>query len=832
MPFDPTLGLRIALDSFWYNILFNLAGLHWGLIRGFIMMGHIVEMINGWLAENAFSPLIQMTNDTLQVAVSLAFVVALFVLAITYLMAAFVRFNVVSPRNAILWYLAGALFFGVGPSLYQGMNEFRLSISEGFYLSALSGIQGSAGSALQSLGQVQSNDLSIGQICDHLGVYLPNATGAGRIDGLDVALAYLRADGPDVMGYPQPLYSPGCPVHLINPLDGAYISPIPQEWYFPDSFFDVRRGPVLAFNAMSEVERATSIATASSSQGRLLTAWPLVLFGIVEQLAYLLITIAQGLTFVSFGIAILFAFFKRTEAIANSVINQWVELIIQTVIIALIQALVVAVFLAGTAANNGMVVLGIGLVCLVFMLITLWSGVKAIWNSFNRLFGAFSQAAGGTILSPAQAGGALAATSLLATGGAVALGSNALAGVTSLQSGATPAQAAGLALGGVTSLSSSARTLAYLPGLRNTSLGEAAEQFVEGAVVRRVGGPMIGRMLLTDRDPDGADYDRQGRVSNRPMLLPAVGEGLEGWTTPLAKSRRTRSPVSDDATDESSELEGVFTPFKRKRTGLFTPVASQGTNSASSHEQQERERQTYVDDMRGEEMEGHISDVARSNSATAGANKSERIDGTARRLEGAADALENVARTLIGSLRVSGGAEVSSVMGDVMRLLNGQGGAGVDHFKVADLMARAIGVAPLGDGKPPVREDIACFGMFIDSAARLGLSPEQTERVAREVKESPYRDVTPELRTELINSAIYAGRSHDDAEREIAGLTLAAKLLPNEVTAYGTTSAPEVDVTVQPNIIVNTSDTQMGFDEATRSDETMAGRGAVLGGSG
>src|SRR5690606_23177424 len=55
---------------------------------------------------------------------------------------------------------------------------------------------------------------------------------------------------------------------------------------------------------------------------RALTAWPLLLFGLVEQIVHLLITIAMGITFVSFGVAILFAFFKRTESIAHSIINQ------------------------------------------------------------------------------------------------------------------------------------------------------------------------------------------------------------------------------------------------------------------------------------------------------------------------------------------------------------------------------------------------------------------------------------------------------------------------------------------------------------------------------
>ncbi|HUN08261.1 MAG TPA: hypothetical protein PLQ56_16765 [Aggregatilineales bacterium] len=834
MPIDPTLGLRIAIDSFWYNLLLNLAGLHWGLLRGFIMMGYIVEVINRWLAQNAFSPLIQMTNDTLEVAVGLAFVVALFVLGITYLLAAIIRLDVVSPRSAILWYIAGSLFFAVGPSLYQGMNDFRMTVAEGFYLSALNGLQGSVGGTFGSLSQVQSADLGIGAICDHLGVYLPGATGAGRIDGLDVALAYLRADGPDVMGYPQPFFSPGCPPHFFNPLTGAYVSPIPQEWYFPGSYFDVNQGAALSFDILTDAERAASIAVASSSQGRLLTAWPLVLFGVVEQLVFLLITIAQGLTFISFGVAILFAFFKRTEAIANSIVNQWIELIVQTVIIALIQALVVALFLAGTAAGNGMVVLGVGLICLVFMLITLWSGVKAVWNSFNRLFSAFSQAAGGTILTPAQAGGAAGTAGVMAAGGAVAIGSSSLAGMTAMDMGATRAQTAGLTLGSVTPLTSAARTLAYLPGVRNTALGEAAEQFLEGATTRRVAGPVLGMMLLSDRDPGAADYDDKGRMIGRPMLVPAVGEMLEGWTLPReAKRKPGAQPPEDDLfVDEAGDIVSTFTPSRPRRMGTFTPVA-QPDDEATSRDR-ERQKSEYAAEMQGEEMEQHISDTLRANPTPNlgdGASAS-RLDQVATRLESGAEALATAARsqTLVGQLKVGGTDNVAGVLGDVLRGLKIEqpGATGIDNFALAERMARAMGVTPSGNS-PVIQQDLARFGLFADQALRLGVNGSQAETVIREVKaDGKLSDKTRTVLVEQVRSE--RGVSAATAEHEVAGLERAARLLPESITAFGVMNVPAVTVDVQPQINVQVNNEESDNSDAMRQAPALAGSGSVMGG--
>jgi hypothetical protein len=858
---DVLNGLQIQIDILWWNLLYSLAGMQWSLQRAFLMMGYTIELMNQWLVDNAFTPLIQQTNASLQVAVSVAFIVALLVLGVTYLLAAFARLRVVEPKSAIAWYLAGVLFFSLGPSLYQGMSDFRRTLSQAFYASSLSGLAVATGTAFDSLSSVSSSDMGILNLCDNFGSYMPvwNYT----IDGLDVALAYLRADGIDLMGYPSIPRDPGCQPHTPDPVTGLWTAgSVPWEWRRPSSFFANDRDPVF-FPAMTAPERSDSIGMASAAQGRLLTAWPLILFGVTEQLVYLLLTIAQGLTFISFGVAILFAFFKKTEVIARSIIDLWIELIIQTVVIALIQSLVVTFFLAGTASGNGVVVLGVGLICLIFMVIVLFSGVKAVWNSFNRLFNAFGQATGGVVISPGAAtvmtaAGAAGAAGIAAgagalvssaAGGAISLGSNTLAGMTALQSGATPAQAAGLAFGGVESLADAARAITRLPALRGTPVGDAAEQFTEGAVTRRVArdipvygrtlGPMLGTTLLTDYDPNKAEYDERGRLIGRPMLVPAVGAGLESFTYPRGKQPQTRHEAGEELEwfeGDDGELYPGFTPIKRKRTGTFTPVTP-AQDEESGDEELNRQRQTYADDMRGEEMEQHISEAAQSGAGrSTGMPDSQRIEGAAGRLERSAEAMERAAGTLTGSLRVTGTADVTGVMGDVMRLLGGRGASGVDHLSVALLMAQAVGVSPLNDGKPPVRDDLVRFGMFIDNAARLRLSPEQTERVGREVKETPDRRISPETRAELLEGAISAGRSREDVERDVNRIEIAARMLPNELTAAGTISVPATpvapSVTVAPNIAVEVPGEhkiESGFDGTMQSNRTMTGSEGLLG---
>lgn len=827
--FDVVGDLKRAIDTFYYNMVLSLAELHWSLLRGLILMGHTVETINQWLVNEAFAPLIQQTNASLSVAVSFSFLIALLILGLTYMLAVFIRLEVVNFRSAFTWYVAGMLFFAIGPSLYRGMNDFRTSIAQGFYASSLQSLQDNMGGTFGSLEQVESTDLALGPLCDYLGVYLPNATEAGTIDGLDVALAYLWADGPDVMGFAYPFYSPGCPAHLFNPTTGDYVSGIPQDWYFEDSYFDYYTSHYF-FHEMNDEERSASIGMASASHSRMLTAWPLVIFGVVEQMVYLLITIAMGITFLSFGMAILFAFFKKTEVIAQAIIDQWIELIVQTVVIAMIQSLVVAFFLAGTAAGNGLVVLGVGLICLIFMLIVLWSGVKAVWNSLNRLFNAVGQATGGTVIAPGTVAGRVASAGGMVAGATVSMGSNAMAGMNALRSGATMAQAAGVSLGGSNTLSDAARTLAYLPGVRNTSLGEAAEQFSEGSITRkvarniplvgRVAGPLIGAKLLTDRDPDNADYDEQGRLLNRPMLVPAVGENLAHWTIPSGAHRR-QNPLTDPEfiEDEDGEMLPMTSATHRQRMGTFTPLNPQPTTSDTDDtlaEDRRQQRSDYADEMQGEEMEQHLSDVMRSNTNVnsplgamldgEGDDNGSGLGQVVAQLQASAELLARAAQMqmMVGQLQVSSVPDVAGVMADVVGQVSHDipEATSVDHLQVGNRMAQVMGVTPQA-GTAPIQQDLARFGLFLNQALKLGLTPQQTEQVVRDVHSSPEGKLQPATR-DVLDKQVQSSQtvSWVKARDEVDRLEHGARMLPPEITAFGTMQVP-LNPTVQVNVDVN-----------------------------
>jgi hypothetical protein len=432
----------------------------------------------------------------------------------------------------------------------------------------------------------------------------------------------------------------------------------------------------------------------------------------------------------------------------------------------------------------------------------------------------------------------VATAGLVAAGGAVALGSSSLAGMTAMDMGATRAQTAGLTLGGVTPLTSAARTLTYLPGVRNTALGEAAEQFVEGATTRRVAGPVLGMMLLTDRDPGAADYDEKGRVVGRPMLVPAVGEALEGWTLPRgAKRKRGALPPDDELfEDEDGNLVSTFTPSRPRRMGTFTPVATQPEGDDANRSERARQKSEYAAEMQGEEMEQHISETLRANQTpnTGDGTGASRLDQAATRLESGAEALANAARTqaLVGQLKVGGTENVAGVLGDVLRGLkiDQPGATGIDNFALAERMARAIGVAPSGDS-PVIQQDLARFGLFADQALRLGVNGTQAEAVIREVKaEGSLRDETRTVLVEQVRSE--RGVSTATAENEVGQFERAARLLPESITAFGVMNVPAVTVDVKPQIDVqvNSNESDDAQADAMQQAAALAGSGSVMGG--
>ena len=205
----------------------------------------------------------------------------------------------------------------------------------------------------------------------------------------------------------------------------------------------------------------------------------------------------------------------------------------------------------------------------------------------------------------------------------------------------------------------------------------------------------------------------------------------------------------------------------------------------------------YADEMRGEELEQHLSDVMRTSTGIA-SPLTQHKDGASDSLAQAAARLNAAAERLVGELRVP---DVAGVLGDVMGQVQRDGSMGnkqsIDTLTVADRMARAVGVTPDAAGGSPVQQDLARFGLFLNQALNLGLNPAQTSQVVREVQASPEGKLSPATR-EMLDKQVQTDNnlSWSQSRDRVDRLEHGAGMLPREVVVTGTVQIPKDAVKV------------------------------------
>jgi len=840
-----------ALYSLQYSLARTVASFMWGISKMLTTVGVGIGVLNEWIAQSFFTPMIQMTSDTMKPIVGIFLFAAMCILGISYFLAAFIRLNVVSLKSVVVWWFAGALFFSVGPSFYLSMRNLHQALNSLFYASSLKTLQGQNPFRNLSGGDpaVSNPVFKMAPLCSNFGAYIFGS--GGNINGLDVALAFQKGDGFDVVNGGE------------RCLGGGPALDVPRAWIGANGFFDSDKAPegwlgmvscpptpaVCDYDGLVQAEVSRMQLSVNLGFAGIAREWqsmPLVWFAVVEQLVALCLIVAQGLTFISFACAILFAFFRRTEPVAWAVVDQWLSLLVQSVVIALMQGMTVALYIAAADSGSPLVTMAASLIALVMMGILLVSGLKAIWSAFNRLFEAFGQASGGVFVSPGRAGNAAVGTAVGAgsavisggvslAAGALSAGGAAVGGMQALGSGATWAQAAGVTFGGSKALDGAAYTIARLPGLRDTSLGVAADQYVEGASLRRVGdellgaaplaggtlkrmgGASLGAALLTDRNPENAEaaVDEQGRGYWKQPLLRnsadnAVGALLSGPTwepgqaavvgrggTPLQEADGSPVRKRDVADEAVNPLNGWGrgTSFTVNNDGDLDETidadlkrdlrAERETKQGTSSSDGDRLNQT------AQKLDEAGSTLRSSADALKQAVQTQTQQMSAAGLRGAGDSVE-------GRLNVTGANNIAAVMGRTIDQLRAQnvttGVDGASSARVGAAMADVMGITPVEhDGKPvqPIDGRLNRYQMFADQALRMGVSGEDAAHVMREVKANPDGHLTPDTRERLLRQQHEErGEAWNDSVIAVQTLEHAARITPSAISAYGERAIP------------------------------------------
>ncbi|MEO1439273.1 MAG: hypothetical protein AAFV33_02650, partial [Chloroflexota bacterium] len=459
-------AIIVPLQALLWGLLFELAALIWIIDRALLIVAYFIMALTGWITSQVFAPLLTVVGQQTEVLVGPVFLLAITVLAFTYLMAVFGRFHVVSLRSAVLWLLFAAGLYTFGPNFYLGMELFRREVAGGFYEAGIDAFNsGGSVTGLDAIGTPPSDAVTVPT--DQLGAFLPIPS-VSSVDGVDVALAYLDADGYDMLGAAGPHPIARLPWNMV--VAGG------------DGFFDPDTGPD-TFSTLTDAERNESIARALQGVARLLTGTIIALFAVVEQLVHFILAASFAVAFLSMFVATLFGFFIRTEPIAWSALELVIELFIQTLVNSLLMSLVVGFVLIGANSGNAILLLGGGAAGL-FMAWNLMQGtLKGLMNATERLYKSFASATGGNFATVSETTESMGTAAVSAATGAAVLAG-----------GGSFLQAAGGAFGDART----AQTMNYasrMLGGEDTLLGRAAEAVGEGASARTMGGPVGGALL-------------------------------------------------------------------------------------------------------------------------------------------------------------------------------------------------------------------------------------------------------------------------------------------------------------------------------------------------
>jgi hypothetical protein len=822
---DLTQDIQFMVDGLWYDLLALHAQIQWFLMKVFFILGIVIDLVTDFMAEQAFAPLITQSNGQFGIAVSMSFTIAMLVLGMSYMIAHFIRFNVVEFKSAFTWYVLVALFFQLGPELYLSMNSLRSDINSFFYATALESINNS-GSPLSPLNNNLSNEgVPMLPPCDNFG-WLTGQTssqaGAG-VDGLDIGMAYMLATSRDVLGQPPPVIG-NCTT--VNP--GGYENNLPFRWYHTAGYFDTTVSPpTWEFIPPDDRERALSMAAAA--QYRIIGAWPLLWLGIFEKIVYLLVTFAQGLSFVSFGVAAIFAFFKRTEAIARSVVDLWIEIIVTSVVIALGQSLIVSLALAAAATQNPLASIGVGLLCAVMMLILMVSAMKLVWNALTRIFGSISQATGGAMMSPQQiaagaAVGTVGTAAAVATGGgALALAGAAMTGMSASGIGGPAMGMAGgqlMMAGRMASMSGAGRVMAGGSAGQALPISElsAGDNIEEPLLMLPSGetssgssptsppsgsGGQLGRSSLFASAPqpvtmagyEAGDLLPDSPVGRRTSRIPAQFTPLAGEATdPTPASTPSRQSVTPNDAGETGRADGSVQAQLNVDNDRDDHALRSALNNDNSRDESVAQAQLDADNVRDDAaMRETLKTTGSEQKVTVDAAGLERAG---RDLSAAAGALKAMAdqqhlERVMGQMDVTGGRNVGAVVADAVDMehdyrqkmdkpmLDGAG----DQF--GGRMAQAVGMQPT-DGQSPI-SDAARFNAVGDQALRLGLTGGQIMQVLKEQSNAEDgRSVSPETHDKLVQHIrLTTGARQSEAQQQVGQFLTVAAAMPDEVRIRG-----------------------------------------------
>jgi len=377
---------------------------------------------------------------------------------------------------------------------------------------------------------------------EHALLTLTDNRGDGRIDGGDIAYAYLLAAPADLIP------------DTTSIVDGQ--QGLPDTFY--DTFYPYPQNILLWLTpSMTNDERTRAVALAFVGVVRMFTGYVVVGFSAMESLIWLMLTVSSALWMISLGLALPLSYFERTSRIVESLLELGLQMFLFSIIVGMMVALGTGMVILGAQTANASIALASTFFFAMMMIILIFRSFKFVGQSFNSFIGGASPVVG-----------ELKTPEALVVEGAGAVGTVALAaasGGISLAAGATLGQAAGAALGQFdTPYQAAAIGQMALP---EGSTKDMAGEFFQGAVLSRAiplgGAYLVGR---SNQPPPETSQSTLAPESAGSAPPPPPAPGHHQFETPGADSVdsnptiTTSVPAGVSGTNDSDNSQAISTP--------------------------------------------------------------------------------------------------------------------------------------------------------------------------------------------------------------------------------------------------------------------------------
>jgi hypothetical protein len=484
------------IDQFIYSLYEQIATVFWIVVKAILYAAYFLMELTAWVTGSVFSPLIGTTFQITGGMLAPIVLIATLLLAIGYFLSVWGDFRVVEFRSGFMWLLISVFIFSVGPSFYEGIESFRRGFGASFYESGLAQIS-AAQATIGGLDNFDSDDsIYMEPVINYLGIYGFSSTDEW-IDGIDVVFAFTQSDGCDL--FRASSCGPQSAIWASCAAISLHVCLLPTKWYAGSEPYFANTHPATGFPYMTPEERQAAIADASQGLLVVVTALPMSIFALIEQVINFLLALSMGVGYLSLGIAVLFSFFKRTEPITWAVFNLIIELFLQSIMSSLYLSLIVTLLIVAAGIGNGILVIGTSLIGIVLLSVLLISAWNALWSSINRMFGAMSTVTGNNMPQITKVASDFVGGAASATAGAVGAG-------LVIGRGGSLAQAAGVAMSDNQGFINAARNASFLFP-EDSLVGQMATEAYQGGAAGGLFGKPLGAALV----PVGEDTKKSGR---------------------------------------------------------------------------------------------------------------------------------------------------------------------------------------------------------------------------------------------------------------------------------------------------------------------------------